>query len=472
MKESTFPFIPDDIVAVIIDFAYSGVTTFTGPQLTEVLKAAHYLQMSKLLKLCEEKITVVAEPSNCFSWAEVAEELGLSYIASTIQKMLRATYSEVIKTEEYKQLEMEELAKYLTDVRDHGSCSDDLVRGALQWIKHDTFTRSTHMKDLFMLANIGKCSEHYLLKLVEDNAEVLEMQQSMYKMMLSDVLNASKPALLGIDKTVLILGGKYPSGLVNYNSWILEKDQLVKFCDQRDKTLQASQSICIIPGGLMWTGGLDSDLCTIFVCSAKLWVKQEPMRRVRSSHGSGYVTGRVFVISGNVLGSESCSVDFMDFDGKKNWQNGPPLPSSELLPKVVVFNSELFVLLSAKGKLYQLRLEEMSWSSKAPIPQPSRGCSVAASEHRIFAAGGDHNINFMYNPAVDVWCQLTGPSLAARQGAMVYYQHKLYLFAGCRRVECLTDVEEYDIRTDRWSLTKWKLPRPLWQFGAFLIDRP
>ena len=201
-------------------------------------------------------------------------------------------------------------------------------------------------------------------------------------------------------------------------------------------------------------------------------MKQEPMQSVRSSHGSGYVCGRVFVISGNVSGSESCSVDFMDFDEKKNWQNGPSLPASGLIPKVIVFNSDLFVLLATKGHLYQLNLEEMSWSSKAPLPHPSRGCSVAASEHRIFAAGGDHNINFMYNPAIDVWCQLTRPSLTERQGAMVYYEHKLYLFAGCRRDEHLIDIEEYDISTDRWSLTKWKLPTPLWQFGAFLIDRP
>ena len=268
-KESTFPSIPDDIVAVIIDFAYSGVTTFTGPQLMEVLKAAHYLQMSKLLKLCEEKITVVAEPSNCFSWAQLAERLGLSYIASTVQKMLRATYSEVIKAKEYKQLEKEELVKYLTDVQGHGTCSDDLVSGALQWIKHDMLTRSAHTSYLFTLVNIGKCSEHYLLQLVDDNAELFEMEQSMYKMILSDVLNASKPALLGKDKTILILGGESSSGHANFNSWILQKDQLVKFHELREETLCTSHSICLIPCGLMLTGGFNRDLCIIFVFSGK-----------------------------------------------------------------------------------------------------------------------------------------------------------------------------------------------------------
>ena len=76
----------------------------------------------------------------------------------------------------------------------------------------------------------------------------------------------------------------------------------------------------------------------------------------------------------------------------------------------------------------------------------------------------------MYTPASDVWCCLNGPGLRDEQGALVYYQQKLYLLSGCKQDANLTDVDEYDISADKWSHTKWKMPTPLWNFSAFLVD--
>ena len=156
----------------------------------------------------------------------------------------------------------------------------------------------------------------------------------------------------------------------------------------------------------------------------------------------------------------------------KLWCSGPSLPIDGKLFKVISFKSVMFVLDSSQCSFCCLDEDKMSWLTKAPIPSKSYGCSLAASDDKIFAAGGDDNSNYMYTPATDVWCRLTGPSLQERQGALVHYQQKLYLFPGCKRDKNLIDVEEYDISTDRWSLSKWKMPTPLWLHGAFLVDVP
>ena len=229
---------------------------------------------------------------------------------------MRTSYKEIIMTEEYKQLEMSQLVQYLSDVREHGRCSEDLLHGVLQWTKHAAQTRSTYMAELFTVAHIGKCNEQFILKMMDDNAELLSEEQNTYKAILSDVLKAPKPAQLGHCKSVLVIGGQSASDTPNTRAWILKDNRIVKF-HETDEEIQRYHSICQLPcGALMLTGGENSDLCMVFILSMKLWVKQQDLLSYRSFHGSAYSCGRVFLISGvtDQSGMPGPSVDFMNLE--------------------------------------------------------------------------------------------------------------------------------------------------------------
>ena len=475
-KEATFPSIPDNIMVKIIDYAYNGTCSFSRDHLMDLIKAAHYLQMSKLQKMCEDQIQTVLQPTDCISWLQQANKLHLTGIIPTVQKMMQTSYYEISSTIGFKKLEKLELLQYLTDVRKHGTCSDDLLNGALEWIKYDAHNRLEHMEDVLSVVQIGKCSDTFLSKMLDDNAELFDKKQAMYKVMLSEVVREPKCTLLGEVETIIIMGGQSESDGPNTACWILQNDEMVNFSDIKgDATLNSGQSACQIPGGVMLTGGTRSTSCLIFALALKMWVKEQSLKVVRYDHASCYSNGKVFLIGGRIGGwmsdARTSSVDFMDLE-KKTWCSGPSVPIAKTLLKVISFKSSMFVLYSKECNFYCLDEEKMSWLTKAPIPSESYGASLAASDDKIFAAGGEHNINNMYTPATDVWCRLTGPSLQERHGALVHHQQKLYLFPGCKRDENLIDVEEYDISTGRWSLSKWKMPTPLWLHGAFLVDVP
>ena len=471
-KEATFPSITDNIVAKIIDYAYNGTISFSPDHLMDLIKAAHYLQMSKLLKMCEEHILTVLRPANCIAWLHQADKLHLTAIMPKLHKMMQTSYSEISSTTDFKMLAKQELLQYLTDVREHGTCSDDLLNGALEWIKHDTNNRLEHIEDVLSVVQIGKCSDTFLSKMLDDNAELFDKKQSMYKVMLSEVVRKPKCNLLGEVETIIIMGGQSRSDDPNTACWILQNDEMVKFSEPKsDVIIEPGQSVCQIPGGMMLTGGRNSDVCLIFVLAMKMWVKEQPLKAARHDHSSCCSNGKVFLMGGMVSGAQTSSVDFMDLE-KKTWCSGPSLTIAETLLKVTSLKSAMFVLDSWQWSFYCLDDETMSWLTKAPIPSKSYGCSLAASEDKIFAAGGNGNITYMYTPATDIWCHLTGPSLQERHGALVHHQQKLYLFPGCKRDKNLIDVEEYDISTGRWSLSKWKMPTPLWLHGAFLVDVP
>ena len=302
-KEATFPIIPDNIMAMIIDYAYNGTISFSPDHLMDLVKAAHYLQMSKLLKMCEEHISTVLRPTNCIAWLHQADKLHLTAIISKVQKMMQTSYSEISSTTDFKMLAKQELLQYLTDVCEHGTCSDDLLNGALEWIKHDAHNRLEHMEDVLSVVQIGKCSDTFLSKMLDDNAELFDKRQSMYKVMLSEVVRKPKCNLLGEVETIIIMGGQSRSDDPNTACWILQNDEMVNFSEPKsDVVLKSGQSACQIPGGIMLTGGRESDLCLIFVLALKLWVKQQSLKVVRYNHSSCCSNGKVFLLGGMVSG--------------------------------------------------------------------------------------------------------------------------------------------------------------------------
>ena len=471
-KEATFPSIPDHIMSKVIDYAYDGVCTFSDDQLMNLIKAAHYLQMPKLLKLCEDKITSMLNASNCFSWLRLTDSLQLKSVLPQVQKMMRTSYRDIILTEEFQTVDMTELMHYLTDVRENGIHSDELLRGVIAWVERDTENRSTNMQELFTVISVGKCSEKYIVKTMEEHAELFDKQHSVYKLLLSELLNNQISKVLGEGKTIIILGGMPYSESTNSDCWMLQDDKIAPFSKISDDfEVKPYHSVCQIPDGLMIMGGENTDLCLVFRISLKTWVKEKPLPTIRDHHTSCFNGGKVFVIGGYVGNNLTCAVDILDLKSS-TWSNGPNLLKTYTFPKAVSASKALYVLLSGTCNLYQLDTNKMSWSEKSPLPQASSGCSLAASGGRIFAAGGYNRINYMYIPTTNAWCCLTRPTLNEQQGSLVYYQQKLYLFGGCDRDSTLTDVEEYDVTADKWSLTKWKLPTPLRYYGAFLIDSP
>ena len=471
-KETAFPSIPDDIMTKVIDYAYTGTCTVSEDQLMNLIKAAHYLQMSKLVKLSETKIATVLNPSNCFSWLHIAEKLQLNTVMPEIQNMMWASNKDVISAEEFKEANITDLKQYVIDAQESGIHNDDLLHVVLEWVNHDTVNRSMHMQELFEMVPFYKCSEQFILRIMTNYSELLSSQANIFKLMLSDVLTNQLSKKLGKGTTFIILGGVSYSNTPNTHSWMLEDDKILPFCQlSEDFEIKPFHSVCQIPGGMMISGGNSTNECIVFLALEKQWVKQEPMPIARHSHSSCFNTGKVFMVGGTVRYELTHTMDYLDMKSN-TWSHGPDIPQVHYFPKVVSLNKVLFVLLSTTCEMYQLDTDKMSWSLKAPLPQASFGCSLAASGGRIFAAGGDNNINYMYMPTTNAWCCLTGPTLTERHGSLICHQHKLYLFGGCKRDQHLTDIEKYDITADKWSLTKWKLPIPLWLHGAFIVDTP
>jgi hypothetical protein len=480
MKESvkrngvcTFPEISDAIMKKVLQAAYTGTCDIAREDVVPLIAAAHYLGMSTLLKACEELIPTLLCPSNCFTWTRIAKTFELDALVPRIQKRMRTFHEEVVQSDEFSEAEVVEVCEYLRDLVQHDIHSDVALAAALQWIERDPKSRAVHMPELFLSASVGDCTRSFLHQVMREKSDVIGLQQNnaMHKLILEQILDTDRTKLLILGGQVEACGA-FPEA--NNDCWVLKDDQLVKFAEGPGEELRLFHSMCQVPQGVMLTGGESSKICKLFDVAKRTWMDKASLLTARYSHGSGYLNGNVFVIGGRVGGNYlSYSVDYLDL-AENTWQHGPDLPETATYPKVAICNSKLYVLMR-EGRLYCLDRASKAWTAKSPLPDDDADwCSMTTVDDRMFVAGGNQNnqnINYMYLANADTWCLLSCPSLMDDYyGPLVYYRKKLYLITGCESNTARTAVMEYDIGSDTWAMSPWKLPKTLLRHAAFVVN--
>ncbi|XP_066529040.1 kelch domain-containing protein 7A [Hoplias malabaricus] len=124
------------------------------------------------------------------------------------------------------------------------------------------------------------------------------------------------------------------------------------------------------------------------------------------------------------------------------------------------FSSKSFMSEANKASsgLYYYDDYKDSWHLQCQIPQEvlSRGCAMCIMDNYLFVAVGFQGTDrqampsrkvFCYNPMTSIWSELCQMNEARPHCKLVALQDHVYAIGG----ECLSTVERYDPRTNRWS---------------------
>ena len=104
-----------------------------------------------------------------------------------------------------------------------------------------------------------------------------------------------------------------------------------------------------------------------------------------------------------------------------------------------------------------VKAEENSWITLAPMPTPRSGFGLAVVEDKIFAIGGYKDgeylgINEMYNPETDTWINKAEMPTPRSGFAIAVVENKIHAIGGATGVFSSTSVHEiYDPVTDTWT---------------------
>ena len=278
--------------------------------------------------------------------------------------------------------------------------------------------------------------------------------------------------------TIMVIGGEVDKELSPVCWSLTESDQFEEFCEISSVDFKHKHSICKTPQGFVITGGVNSDLCMMFLAASRSWIRMQNMPNKRYAHGSICVKGLLLVCGGLrwLNGSSSsvyCCVDFLVIKGGASWQKGPDLPTAVSYPKVSNIDESVYLLDEATKELLHLDITNKIWTERASLPVEGfcYGVSMTSTKDKLCVAGGRKKVCALYDPTTDVWTPIKQPMCMHFYGTLVSHNNKFLLLGGSYS-DGTDEVEEYSVEDDAWSVCAYKMPAKLILHHGLLLDLP
>lgn len=389
------PGIDADMLAIIIEFAYTRICYITEETVQRLLAAADQFNILGIVRECCEFIGRRIDVTNCFSIKKFANAYFCRDLEERAHRFIMKKFPQIAtKNDEYLDLELDEVVKMIAsdelNVRNEEICFTAILR----WIDHDAENRKQHIAKLLSAVRLGLLDANFFVEKVKCHPYVKDSEDC-------------RTLVIETIKFLYDLGLSLQSGREDKEKeTVLMESPLAK--------PRVPHEIMFAVGG--WSGGSPTNLIEAYDTRADRWVKVDTVDVIgpRAYHGCVVLNGLIYIIGG--------------FDGM------------EYFNSVRVFNPA--------NKTYQ-----------EAAPMNSRRCYVSTVQlgGSIYAMGGfdGHtrlNTAERYNPATNQWSMITPMHYQRSDACATVMDGKIYITGGFNGQECLTTSEYYDPETDQWTL--------------------
>jgi N-acetylneuraminic acid mutarotase len=204
------------------------------------------------------------------------------------------------------------------------------------------------------------------------------------------------------------------------------------------------------------------------------WIMKKPMPTPRNSFGVATYQNKIYVIGGNLNGTNTGINEVYD-PAADTWETKSPMPTPRQSFEANAVDGKIYVIGGHKGVAYSSLFENEvydpatdSWDNKSSIPHPVFGYMSATLDNKIYVISGQSDnpadpgpinraLNQIYDIETDTWSQRTpfpvGTWLAAAgatTGEMA--PKRIYVFGG-EKGFLMPDnsVYVYNPKSDFWS---------------------
>jgi N-acetylneuraminic acid mutarotase len=161
---------------------------------------------------------------------------------------------------------------------------------------------------------------------------------------------------------------------------------------------------------------------------------------------------------------------------ENTWETMAPMPTARSQLGVDVVNGKIYAIGGDYNVNEMYDPETNTWSTKTPMPTPSRNFGIAVYGSKIYCIGGGSwdnmlALNQVYDTATDTWTTKTSMPTARNYLSANVVNGKIYMIGGNYQSYLYTSNlnEVYDIATDTWSTAK-PLPQAVANYPSAVID--
>ncbi len=150
---------------IVIHYIYSGYINTSGCYRSLIL-AGRLLKLPRLAAICEQQLIQTIDKSNCVSIHAFAKEHELPDTGTKAMETMLDCFSDVVNSEEFKEMEVASLLEYLSDDRLNVPIEDPVFEAVMLWVKHDQQARTQHLAALLDQVRLAWCSVDFLQNVV------------------------------------------------------------------------------------------------------------------------------------------------------------------------------------------------------------------------------------------------------------------------------------------------------------------
>ena len=444
-----------------------------------------YLVVVKLFQLMElyEKFDTFLvenmEEASCLKFFSYANRFDLSKSRDAAMNTILSSLSDVKNMPELNELSVDEVSAIMTAGSSNAENKENLFQMSINYLTSDE--KRGKQIDTFVNVLVDSCLNDYVGEFRERyQSSISSLDDSCVKVMKNlDYSDKSDELSYLRGRRIMVYGGvRKDESLVN------KVFMLDLVTGESEEILQAfvrfGSAICETKHGLLVVGGLTSmdaatcqliNKCDLLNLSTLTWTHfPDPLSKVYFS-GAASMQEAVFLVGGSKRENRMDCLDTLN----RKWSRCPDLLEEVNEPIVVVIESFLLVVSNIKegnskgriGNAIVLQCYDTtnkSWSLRSPLPQAvteTFGASAVSSGQKMFLVGGKQRMFLSYELPCDTWSSLTRPAQDHWFGSSIQAGNRIIVCGGLHDGR-MDDIEIYDLQSEKWSMSKVKLPVPVW----------
>ncbi len=477
----------------VVDCIYTSSIDIGLNNINDILPAAHLMQMTGIVKQCEEWMEKTLAEDNCFHFLRLAEKYNIEKIEKNITDFVLKNFVVVSKTEEFGEISQQALCRYISsDLLKTGMDENSVFKAARSWIlKNDVKDKEVIfeiMKNVrfAFIPPITLSSEVLVDDLIEGNREFRMMVAEAMKYH-ADVYN--QPFYEGglnkprgekgqlIVATQKRIGNKFSTageGEVHFTRvstlYKAEQDKSLGMAIVYESMNAITINNFLFLFGIKCNGY--QNFAMRYDASNDSWMDLAAVTR-EATVGSAIACSEdkkdIFLVGGMVVKSTSKYDDgdntiitsyVNNYNVQTNtWSLCKLLPIHLMYSAAATLHDHIYVTggqarEGVKRTVYAYDTKGKLWLTKAKMNKRRREHILLAIREKLYAIGGESDRHLVtcidtYDPLSDQWtiALTNGPSTSGASSLVM--KNIIYILGGSGKVICAVDVNNKKVLGNR-----------------------
>lgn len=434
--------VDEDTFKNIIEFIYTGKITINHENVMNLLAAADYLQMKKLVDFCFELLDSSITPNNCLVILSAAKLYNNNVLKSKAYHYISENATQVAAAYDFLILSKSELVSCISDLQKIYTKQRSIYELIITWIKFDETLRKSELSSLLQLINLNVLPHDFLEEISKENM----IQENLFcaNQVLAAAFHSSSKRERSVNTSakVLIFGETLVEDVPSFNRPNIYGRQIYELV--QDTKTCSNWILCEYPTDYP---NLDNNF---FTCTCAI-----------------NLNNFLYAINSNDKESNIFCLDLKN--PKQLWKKLTTINLSFFMKAIASFDDALvavggnnFKTFSSLAMTYNIGSD--NWKIISPLVEARSNHCMISCCNSLYVLGGINTLQGISLSSVEQLCDLGGtwhlvsPMRHKRSDfAVVNFHDCIYAIGGHTRDNLMEDavalrsVEKYDISTNTWS---------------------